>query len=67
MRNSNWPFIPANDYNEMKFTIIVSWNECPVRFAHNYTSSFRSKLRVLSPFSFRQLINVFPHTALFSC
>ena len=44
IRNSNWPFIPANDYNEMKLTIIVRWNEWPVRFEHNYTSSFRSIL-----------------------
>ena len=39
----------------------------PVRFAYNYTASFRSILRVLSPFSFGEFINVFPHTALFSC
>ena len=52
---------------KIKFTIIVRWNEWPVRFAHNYTASFRSILRVLSPFSFWEFINVFSHTALFSC
>ena len=41
-------------------------NEFPKMFAHNYTASFRSILRVLSPFSFLEFINVFPHTALFS-
>ena len=45
----------------------IRWNEWHVRFAHNYTSSFRSILRVLSPFSFWEFINVVPHTALFSC
>ena len=66
MRNSNRPFIPVNDYNEMKFTIIVRWIEWPVRFAHNYTDSFRSILRVLLPFSCWEFIHVFPHTALFN-
>ena len=61
MRNSSRPFIPANEYNEMKFTIIVRWNEWPVRFAHNYTASFRSILRVLSPFSFWEFILTFSH------
>ena len=31
----------------------------------HYTLSFKSILRVLSPFSFWEFINVFPQTALF--
>ena len=54
MRNSNLPFIPANDYNEMKFIMIVRCNEWPVRFAHNYIASFRSIL----PFSFWESVEL---------
>ena len=43
MRKCNRPFIPANDYNEIKFV-------------HNYTASFRSILRVLWQFSFWEFI-----------
>ena len=39
MRNSNRPFIPVNDYNEIN----VCWNEWPVRFA-----KVRSATRVSS-------------------
>ena len=52
MRNCNRPFIPANDYNEINdITILVRWNEWPVRFAHNYTALFR---RILG--YFRRLV-----------
>ena len=66
---SNRPFIPANDYSEFHFItcIVVRWNEWPVGITYNHTALFRSILLVLSPFSFWEFINVFPHTALFSC
>ena len=54
-------------WSQYAFTIIVRGNEWPVPFAHNYTPSFTSILQVHSPFSFWEFINVFPHTALFSC
>ena len=46
MRKSNWPFIPANDYSEFHFIIVVRWNEWPVGIADNHTSVFRSILGV---------------------
>ena len=33
MRKSNQSFIPANDYSEFHFIIIVRWNEWPVGIA----------------------------------
>ena len=66
MCNSTWLFIPANDYNEINS--LLSFSGKNTRFyLHIITSSFKSILRVLSPFSFWEFINVFPHTALFSC
>ena len=57
MCTSNLPFIPASDYSEFHFIIIVRWNEWPVGIAHNYTTLFRSILGVLSPFSSWKFIN----------
>ena len=57
MRQSNLPFIPANDYSEFHLIIIVRWNKWPVGFAYNHISLFRSILEVLAPFSFWKFIN----------
>ena len=58
MCNSNQSFIPANDYSGFtSLAIIVRWNEWPIGIAHDHTSSFRSILGILWPFSFWKFIN----------